>query len=141
MKKINFCILLFVLVSCSTGTKKGGSSLNYLNGEHYKADVHSGVLPYSVSKVRKSTLISGKIYYIKDDFKYPLRLTKVLLMKNNSLVASLSSDNYGEFSLKERLSDGNYQLKIESEKFAGSKNITLKGFKVADVFLEATYKK
>lgn len=62
-------------------------------------------------------------------------------MKNNSLVASLSSDNYGEFSLKERLSDGNYQLKIESEKFAGSKNITLKGFKVADVFLEATYKK
>ena len=144
MVRIFKCIILLIgCFSCATGPKaEKKSPLNYLSGDHYDSDITSGVLPIRIERKRKNTSLSGDCFFqrAQDDFKYPAKFQRIILLKEQKEVASSSTDGNGHFEINSYLKNGEYELALDSVKYRGKKRIDISKYSHEKISLEVSKK-
>lgn len=111
-------MLSLVMVSCSSDSKKSDRSLlEKLNGNTYESTnnmalVAPGVLSEQPT-IRKG---SGQLYCGEDIQQTPAQKAKLVILDNERVVATTTSDQYGKFSFVGKFAKNKpYILKIEAK--------------------------
>lgn len=133
-EKIIFLLLIFICISttsCTVGSDaEEKSKLNYLSGEHYKSKLNIGVLPVILTNEKVNTKIEGTI--LVNEYN-PLKFTKLLLQKNNKTILKTSTNAKGSFKFNGYLTNGEYNIKVDSENLIFEKKITVEKYEIKDL--------
>ena len=131
--------MAIVCFSCASGPEtEKKSPLNYLSGEHYDANVTSGVVPIHLKRKKKYTSLSGNCFFqIKnDDYKYPVKFQKLRLLKDGKEISSTTTSNNGDFKISSHLENGRYELVLDTAKYEGKMVIEVSQYEHQDIPLK-----
>jgi hypothetical protein len=135
MKTLIFMILSCLLSSCVTGPTNKASGLEKLNGANYEQGnsailTGTGMLLPIIKRRDVSTQISGVLQLDQSGIPSPLVQQKIQLEQEGKIFGETTSLSGGVFSFSIAIPDGQYLLKIISDRYKGTQAITINGLKV-----------
>lgn len=130
---LNLLLLIYIVTSCTYGpTQEKKSSLNYLNGEHYRSVVTGLGAPIVIERVEKNTVIKGECFFSKSDnfgqYEYPIKFQKILLNDDKITIGEATTDDKGRFVFTLPLVNGSYTLLIVGDGYRLEKKINITGY-------------
>ena len=133
---------VLLLSACVTGpnTEKK-HTLDVLNGENYDVGPSGPaeviLIPVVKSKQRESQVV-GQVVILSRGAPTPLRYVSVgLYDTQNRLVTQASTDSDGKFILRATILNGEYQLRLTSEKYSGSQSVSIKDYSTSGIMITA----
>ena len=127
-----FALLIFSSLNSfaqySVGVKKNDDPTS---DHKYRITGNAAGIP--VIGVDRFTKVSGKLLLDNQPFPIPLRNQKLNLLQKGKLIKFTQSDGTGEFKFEGVLSNGDYQLVLESDKYQGEITVTINNYSAQDI--------
>ncbi len=67
------------------------------------------------------------------NFTIPVKFEEIILIKNEDIVLETTSDHNGNFHFLGKLANGEYKIKVKSEKYFGEKKILVDRYEILNV--------
>jgi hypothetical protein len=143
--KVILCLLACMgfLSSCVYGPKaEKKSPLNVLNGENYDNSSATGqsdqLLVPVVKRKERITRIRGSVVRKEGIADVPLKNVRLeLIAGDGKPLEKVATDIYGEFSLSGVFKNGNYVLRVASEKYGGELSFKVEDYEVDHLVVQA----
>jgi len=80
-----------------------------------------GNLQVPVGQPKRAIIIRGTCVFTRndDDFEYPARFVRLVLLKDSKVAAETTTSDSGTFVFSNYLESGKYLIVVESEKYSG----------------------
>ena len=129
--------LVLLAAGCVVGSKSDRKSrLNYLNGEHYRADVVVSGVPVLIERRAVNTHISGHAVVKGSRFHEPaLRFEELVLYSDAIEVSRTRTDQHGAFAFCEGLEAGTYRIAPADERYRGEVAVVVDSYREENVVL------
>ncbi len=140
--KLAFLILLFILLGCTSKKKsKEIPSLDYKGDCLDERCAHSAgeFALFSGGPSRKPIYLSGHCMFMKpgDDYKYPIRHTRVKIQQEGKTLAEAGTDINGFFEISAHLDAGYYELVLDSQRYSARLNLEVYKPRITEILLLA----
>lgn len=129
--------LALLAAGCVVGPESDRKSrLNYLNGEHYRADVVLHGVPVLIERRTVNTRISGHAVVKGSRFHEPtLRFEELVLYSDAIEVSRTRTDEHGAFAFCEGLKTGTYRIAPADERYRGEVAVVVDSYIEENVVL------
>jgi len=107
-------------------------------GKNY--DQIGSVLPFTPIGDRKVmlTTIEGELMLDLKPMPIPLKYQKLDLVKAKKVISSTSSDSNGKFKFTDKISNGNYEIRVNSKKYSAAYSIEVGSSKIQNLRIFAS---
>ena len=126
--------------SCAYGPKTKASGLEVLNGSNYEGSRVSAPLAIPIVKRRESnSVITGTVLLEQNGIPTPVFHEKLQLIQDGKILLDTVTAAGGRFQFSAPLVNGRFELKIDSDRYLGSRDFYLDGYKMENlqVFIRA----
>jgi len=142
--RLNFqfsCTFLLLLFSQDT-LSEDKSLLQKLNGKNVISQGSNSSIGKINAKDVKfgNTILNGSVYYVLEENKVPVRKLTISLMKEEKTIKEFQVSHDGTFAITEKLTNGIYELVVDTKKYYGSKKIEINGFELKNIQFIVTKK-
>lgn len=129
--------LALLAAGCAVGPESDRRSrLNYLNGEHYRAQVLVSGIPVLIERRAVLTHITGHAVVKGSRFHEPaLRFEELVLYSDTIEVSRTRTDQHGAFGFSQELEDGTYRIAPADVRYRGEVAVVVDSYHEENVVL------